>query len=135
MSKTDIQEKDEAIREPHVLGNKGEGTITLKFVSGEEEIFIEDIIYISSANRILEFHVRHEAEPFKIYRKLNDMQKELDDLCPNTFIRIHQRDLINARYVEDIKGRQVIMQGGVQLDISKSRKVIDIKRALNSFRL
>jgi DNA-binding LytR/AlgR family response regulator len=128
------EDLQKVIRELLALRYKSGVAITRKFLSGEEEISIDDIIYINSMNRILEFHVLYKVKPLKIYGKLNDMQKTLNDKCPDTFIRIHQRDLINAMYVEDIQGKQVSMCGGIQLEISKSRKAIDIKKAVDCFR-
>ena len=56
-------------------------------------------------------------EDIPFYGKLNDLEKEL----PRRFVRIHNRYIVNADWVERVNGNRVITEGR-ELPVSRSMK-------------
>lgn len=73
------------------------------------------IRYFYSERRLV--HVICGAEDIPFYGKLSDLEKTL----PHRFVRIHNRYIVNADWVERINANKVIA-GGVELPVSRSMK-------------
>lgn len=74
------------------------------------------IRYFYSERRLV--HVICGAEDIPFYGKLSDLEKAL----PHRFVRIHNRYIVNADWVERLNGNKVIA-GGVELPVSRSMKL------------
>ena len=73
------------------------------------------IRYFYSERRLV--HVVCGEEDIPFYGKLNDLEKEL----PRRFVRIHNRYIVNADWVERVNGNKVITEGR-ELPVSRSMK-------------
>lgn len=73
------------------------------------------IRYFYSEKRLV--HVICGTEDIPFYGKLSDLEKTL----PHRFVRIHNRYIVNADWVERINANKVIV-GGVELPVSRSMK-------------
>ncbi|MDO5382648.1 MAG: LytTR family DNA-binding domain-containing protein [Eubacteriales bacterium] len=91
----------------------------LRFIGGERELYLNQIIYIESNKHKLDFYVKEDkVRKYTMYSTLNDFEKELDD-C--NFVRIHQSFMVNMKYVSEIEKYQVTLMDGKCLVIPKAR--------------
>lgn len=91
-----------------------------KFNEGEEEIAIENILYIDSRLHKLEFHlVDREKMVFTMYQTLNTIERELAGYA--TFIRIHQSFLVNLRYIKTVNHYMVVLVNDEEINVPKAR--------------
>lgn len=91
-------------------------TVQFKFVEGELELNVEDIIYIETDKHRNLFYTQNGT--YSIYRKLNEIELELDGM---DFLRIHQSFLVNMRYIEKISSYILRLTTGEELSVPKSR--------------
>lgn len=73
------------------------------------------IRYFYSERRLV--HVVCGEETLSYYGKLSDLEKRL----PRGFVRIHNRYIVNADWVERVSGNRVITEGR-ELPVSRSMK-------------
>ncbi len=95
-------------------------TICFDLPRGEKKYISSDqIIYITSRSNYLDIVCR--TETIHIRRKLNDI---LDELSPKSFARIHNRIIVNMRYVSRIDNTRfkAILYDETELDISRAYK-------------
>lgn len=78
-------------------------------------IIINEIQYVESKKRIVEFH--HNAEITQSFMKLN----EVSAMLPNCFIRCHQSYLVNINFVAKISNNAIELYSGIILPVSKRR--------------
>lgn len=90
--------------------------VQFPFVEGNTALRAEEIIYVETNKHKNTFYTTKET--FNIYRKLNDIEKELSGLG---FVRIHQSFLVNMRYVEKISSYVMRLSTGQELSVPKSR--------------
>ncbi len=76
---------------------------------------LSSIKYFTSDRRII--HVVTPEKRYAFYEKLNNLEAQL----PDSFIRIHSRYLINLKYLEELKGSSVLVDGE-SLPVSRSCK-------------
>lgn len=95
-------------------------TICFDLPRGEKKYISSDqIIYITSKSNYLDIVCR--TETIHIRRKLNDI---LSELSPKSFARIHNRIIVNMRYVCRIDNTRfkAILNDETELDISRAYK-------------
>ena len=86
---------------------------------------IKDMVYIESNGHYVEIHTQNKVK--KIRGKISDYEKKLEDYG---FIRIHVGYLVNLRYITNITKKQVFLDNGETLPISRNHvKDIQIKFA------
>lgn len=95
--------------------------ISIPTFEGLQFINIDDIIYLEASANYTYIYLANGSK-FLVSRTL----KEFEELLPaETFVRIHHAHLINKSFVERYirgDGGQVVMRGGVVLDVSKRKK-------------
>lgn len=82
------------------------------------KISFNDIMYISSNRR--KIIVKTISNQYEFYGKLDEVELDFDEM----FIRIHQRYLVNSRFIESIENYSINVHGEI-LTISK-RKYQDV---------
>lgn len=91
------------------------------------EIPISEIVYMECRGHEITIVTNHKTE-CRTYGSLTMIAEELPD---DRFLRIHNNFLINQHYVIRI-GKEVTLQGGVNLPIAKDRRK-EVREALLSF--
>ncbi|MCM1159343.1 MAG: LytTR family transcriptional regulator [Bacteroidales bacterium] len=87
-------------------------------INGEElAVDLNDIIYFESNHRIITAY-RDNDEPIRFYRKLDDVQREVDDYI--FFLRVNQSCLVNYNYCA-IKNDEVTVRKR-KLQVSRTYK-------------
>ena len=95
---------------------------------------VDAIIYLEAAGNYTFLYFK-DGERLLVCRTLQDMQDRL--AAPNQFLRIHRSFLINAAYLQRYvrgKGGYVILEGGVNLTVSSSRRQEFLNRLERHFR-
>ncbi len=92
-----------------------------KNTEGQYRILLSDIKYFYSDRRKIILVSKEKVIDF--YGKLNELEKELDE----SFVRIHQRYLVNVSYVEKI-GHSYVTIAGKELPISRSLRESAVKK-------
>ena len=99
---------------------------TFNFIEGEVTIDEKDLIYVESKGHYLYFYVNNNnrkwgSSKYSIRKSLNDVESELG----NHFLRVHQRYLVNMRYVTGILKEMVRVKTGIDnivlLPIARNR--------------
>lgn len=90
--------------------------LRVHFTSGDEDVFISEIIYIESNLHKLCF----ETTGGKLYQynTLDDLEKTVSAF---NFIRCHQSFLVNAEHIEKIKSYIIYLTDGTEIPVAKSR--------------
>ena len=102
------------------------GRITMDFLEGRKEIFVDNVWYIESRKHKVYFQLwKHSNEQLSLYGKLDDMEINLKEY---SFLRIHKSYLINIKYIEDISPYKALVGEGKTLPIprEKFKKVKDL---------
>lgn len=76
---------------------------------------LSSVKYFTSDKRIV--HAVTSEKRYSFYEKLSELESQL----PESFIRIHSRYLINLRYLAELKGNSVLVDGE-PLPVSRSCK-------------
>lgn len=87
-----------------------------KNAEGTYRLSKKNILYFESEKR--QVHIKTPTQDYVIYGKLDTIEKTLSD---HSFIRIHNRYLINSRYVEQVTGDHLILYNQT-LPFSRSHK-------------
>lgn len=91
------------------------------FVEGTLSVAVDRIMYIESNLHYLTFYIMTSSDTIKEYKlreKLNAIEKELGE---HDFVRVHNRDLANLKYIKEICKNEVHMQGNIKLPIARNR--------------
>lgn len=100
---------------------------SFSFQSKDYVIPLQDIKYFESNRRTILIHL--EDRVLNYYGKLS----EVEELILNhEFIRIHQSYIVNLKYVEEIKGYELMLDTNETLPISKS-KIKEVNGAFTWF--
>ena len=86
------------------------GTVSLRLNASR-------IIYVESLDKYL--NMVAQSRNFSIRYKLSDMEKLL---MPYGFIRIHKSYLVNYRFIFSIESRNVVLDSGQKLPLSRYRE-------------
>ena len=76
---------------------------------------VDDILYIESNGRKATVHTKDSAH--QGYETLDNLAKRL----PGQFLRTHQSYLVNMDKIKYVEGKRLCLEGGEELDISRSR--------------
>ncbi len=77
---------------------------------------LDDIIYIETSRHKNVFYT--SGETYSIYKKMDELEAELAGLG---FVRIHQRFLINMRYIGKLSSYVMVLTMGKEISVTKSR--------------
>lgn len=99
----------------NALSASSKEQLTFQNADGVYRLYLTDILYCYSDRR--KVFVVTQNKTLSFYAKLDDVQKQLGA----KFVRIHQRYLVNADTVEQIKPESVVV-GGRELPMSRSMK-------------
>lgn len=94
---------------------KSETFFTFQNVDGTFKVNLRDILYCYSEKRLV--HLITAQREYQFYDKLDDVEKSLGD----SFVRIHQRYLVNSHAVEHVASSSVTL-AGCDLPISRALK-------------
>ncbi|MFK7952330.1 MAG: LytR/AlgR family response regulator transcription factor [Ekhidna sp.] len=83
---------------------------------------IKEILFVKSDGNYLEIHLQHKKH--LVRSKLNDF---IERLPKNTFLKVHQRYIINIEALEII-GSGFVKVAGIEIPVSKSYKDILLNR-------
>ena len=111
----ELKEKLEKISKESSRPEKAEH-ITLK---SKALIKLNDLNYISSDGPYVEFHLKSKNNP-EIDR--NSLKSILDELPSKKFIQVHRSHIVNIDSVKSIYSNKVILENGVELNVSRSYK-------------
>ena len=101
----------------------------LTIVKGQDfaRIAIQDILYVEAEGNYLNIFTKEEV--FKVRETMTNMEKEL---FSKNFVRCHKGYLVNAGYIEKMKGSQIVLQGKLEnpvIPIGRSYEK-DVKRKI-----
>lgn len=92
---------------------------TFSFQEGKKEIDLSNIVYIESNLHKIIFHMnRSKKTQYSMYEKLDVIDATIGQFG---FCRIHKSYLVNMKYAEDIERYRLLLVGGIDLSIAKSR--------------
>lgn len=90
--------------------------LTLQVQNEVYRIDLNKVLYIESKDKYLD--VVTAEETLVIRYKISDLEKLLQT---SHFLRIHKSFLVNCRYIYQIKGRQLFLDNGKDLPVSRYR--------------
>lgn len=90
------------------------------FREGTLELNVNDIVYISSYLRQINFALAEHERTYTMYEKLDTMDKLLAD---KGFLRLHKSFLVNQYYIKDIRHYEAKLYNGEIISISKPRYI------------
>lgn len=93
-------------------------SIRLKDGYGDKEILIKDILYVECEGHHLTY-VTVQGLNLNAYGTLKAVE---DELTRYDFLRVHKSYLVNQKYVESVGRREVMLVGGICVDMGKDRK-------------
>lgn len=99
------------------LNNAKEQHYTIYSKSGAYKIHLKDILYFYSDKRTIGLVTLYETYTF--YGKLDEIEQELS----SSFVRIHQRYLVNMNHVKCVEGNTAYVRD-TALPISRAQKQI-----------
>ena len=101
-------------------------TLSLYYAGVRKNIPIEDILYFSVSNRIVNviYYEKGQQKVFEFYSSLSKLSEKLDD---KEFMRIHSSYIVSRKYVTSINTRRVEMINGDIIPVGKTyREKINI---------
>lgn len=101
-----------------LLGKNRERVFTFKNTDGTFRMSVHKIFYFYSDRRKVVMVTGEKEYPF--YGKLDEVQQLMEQTCAS-FVRIHQRYLVNAGKVEHV-GKGEVLVGGKVLPVSRSMR-------------
>lgn len=103
---------DKVIDEIH---RERRGVLSIPSAGGVINVNVCDIVYLESNRHELILHMNKEKQ--HVWMKLDEMLMQL----PDYFLRIHQSFAVNANYIQKFGAMNVVLMGGTELSISRSR--------------
>lgn len=103
-------------------------TLTVKIIKDPipAVIRMQDIQYIEVFRKISVIHTKKSE--FETYASLNSIYEQLDD----SFLRVQRSFIINMEAIEALTGESVMLNGGVQIPVSRKNRV-SIKQQYQDF--
>jgi len=102
--------------------------IPYRFVEGNINLNVDDIIYIETNRHKNIFHLKNQT--YSVYKKLSEIEEELRD---EGFLRVHQSFLVNMRYIDKINSYILTLTTGTEISVPKSRYQ-EVKRRYAMYR-
>ncbi len=92
---------------------------SFKFMEGESEVYIHNILYISSENRLVTFHMVHSKDKqYHMDEKLDYLEEQL---LKYDFLRLRKSHLVNMRYISRINDYKAYLTTNQTIVIPKER--------------
>lgn len=114
---------DRAIKQ---IEEEDKSCFAVSFKSNIFRIRVREILYFESTKRTVTLHSREES--WVVYRKLNDIQKQM----PDYFVRSHQSYLVNMNEVDRMHSLVIELKNGERLPISRP-KCQEVKERFREF--
>ena len=108
-----------------ILNGRESKIIAVKSKTGVIRIYSNSILWVEVYNHKMMYHTDEGV------REAWGTLKELEELLPVGFVRCNSGILVNMRYVNAVKGDDIILGNGDKLKISRQRK----KEFINSLTL
>lgn len=99
----------------------------VKTADGEQKIRLSDILFIESQNQNVV--ISTEDDSFSVRGNISDYEKKLSQ---DGFFRIHRSYLISLPKVMRIGSREVVMEDGTSLPVSRSKEA-ELKKTLFTY--
>lgn len=106
-----------------VIDKEEELSIIVPIEEGSRYIKSHEIIYIEVCDHWLHIHTKDGT-----YKKLGSLREMDEKFSTHHFIRCSKSYLINLQYVNRIRSELLIMQGGIELKISRTKRK-DVQKA------
>lgn len=115
-----IKDSISRVVEKLLVFNKQNKSIVLNADGISTVVSYTDIMYIKSDRHYLEYHLSN-AKIIRVRDVMKDKEKELEEI---DFIKIHQRYLVNLKYVQFVDRRKeiLILKNGERLQVSRNHK-------------
>lgn len=81
--------------------------------SGSIRLSLRQVLYFKSEGRSIE--AAKEGETLRFYGKLGEIEKQM----PSCYIRVHNRYLVNLKYVSEVEG-SCLLCGGIEIPVSRA---------------
>ncbi len=103
-----------------LLFNKQNKSLILNAEGINTVVSYMDILYLKSDRHYIEYHLSND-KVIKVRDVMKDKDKEFEEY---DFIKIHQRYLVNLKYVQFVDKRReiLILKNGERLEISRNHK-------------
>ena len=92
------------------------GTVGIQTRQGMERIPYHNILYLESYLKHTVFHMK-DGSKAEFSVQMGEVEKQLPNMM---FVRVHKSYIINVRYIVKYNSRQVEMEGGESIPISRS---------------
>lgn len=103
-----------------ICADENQAKLSFEFREGSVDFGIDEIIYIESKLHYTYFHLMKDG-----FEKIYSLRSKLDDvehkIQSDDLIRIHKSQLVNAKYITDIKRYEVVLSGGEKLRVSQRK--------------
>lgn len=98
---------------------KDNSEMIFSFKEGRKRLKVNQIMYVESTMHKLTIYMKEaEKKTYTLYDKLDNFEKQLSNSC---FVRVHQSFLVNMRYIDQIKNRELLLEDGTEIMIPKAR--------------
>lgn len=102
--------------------------IVVKTEESEVRVKHSDIMYFETTARKVGIHL-NDGEVFIVRKTIRGLSEELND---EHFIKVHSGCVVNARYIHKFSNRDITLDNGEQLIVSRTR-VKNVKMALMNY--
>lgn len=124
-------EREKLVRALNQLEKRKVNLLELKTDGITHYIPAEDIVSVQAQNVYLEIYARKER--YLIRKKLSSLTEELAKIAPaHLFFQPHRSYLINLGLVQSFDGRQIHMQNGQKIPVSRTKRE-EFKSAMLQF--
>lgn len=98
------------------IDDKSERFIIINKDRRQKKLFLDDIYYFEIWGRVIRVHGKNGA--FDYYGKIGELEQKLGG---DGFFRCHKSYLINLKYVNSYSAREIILDNGKAVPLSKRR--------------
>lgn len=99
-----------------LLGGRESKVIAIKTKTGIERIYSNSIFWVEVYNHRMVYHTDDGL------KEAWGTLKEIEEILPSGFVRCNSGILVNMRYVNAVKGDDIVLGNGDRLKISRQRK-------------
>lgn len=97
------------------MGRNKDGSFVWEYKGGLIHLHGHEIYYLHSQQRKIFIHTARHV--YEIGGKLDEAEQFLQEL---PLVRTHYSYLVHIRYLDQVRGKEVILKNGEQIPISKS---------------
>ncbi len=109
--------------ESYTTSRQEEDYILIKTLQGISKIYVASIRYIEYKER--KVFIYTTTDTYSLYGKMCDIYEELRD---KGFGVNHRAYIVNFRKVSLIQGRDILLEGGISLPLSKTKKEVFLEQ-------